>query len=75
MKDLPKLKKDKKIKVIKKENNICEECKKEDKSVFQNLIAPLIDFQNSALQENVWQSVGQVPWQERFRNIFMPSKW
>tara|TARA_B100001059_G_C17693093_1_gene506017 strand:+ start:787 stop:960 length:174 start_codon:yes stop_codon:yes gene_type:complete len=38
LKDLPKLKKDKKIKVIKKENNICEECKKEDKSVFQNLI-------------------------------------
>tara|TARA_B110000444_G_scaffold67417_1_gene63401 strand:- start:278 stop:451 length:174 start_codon:yes stop_codon:yes gene_type:complete len=38
LKDLPKLKKNKKIKVIKKENNFCEECKKEDKSVFQNLI-------------------------------------
>ena len=45
------------------------------RSVFENLIAPLIDFQNSALQENVWQSVGQVPWHEHFRNIFMPSKW
>ena len=42
MKDLPKLKKVKKKKNLKKNNNFCEECKKEDKSVFQNLI--LIGF-------------------------------
>ena len=42
MKDLPKLKKVRKKKNLKKNNNFCEECKKEDKSVFQNLI--LIGF-------------------------------
>ena len=37
--DLQKLKKTKKIIKLKKDtNNFCEECKKEDESVFQNLI-------------------------------------
>ena len=38
LKDLLKLKKIKKIKNLNKNNNFCEECKKNDKSVFQNLI-------------------------------------
>ncbi|MDB2353817.1 hypothetical protein N9V64_00050 [Candidatus Pelagibacter bacterium] len=36
------MKKVRKKKNLKKNNNFCEECKKEDKSVFQNLI--LIGF-------------------------------
>jgi len=36
------LKKIKKVKLSNKNNDFCEECKKEDKSVFQNLI--LIGF-------------------------------
>ena len=42
LKDLLKLKKTKKIKNLNKSIHLCEECKKEDKSVFQNLI--LIGF-------------------------------
>ena len=38
MKDLLKLKKIKKVKDLNKNNHFCEECKKEDKSVFQNLV-------------------------------------
>tara|TARA_B110001450_G_C17292519_1_gene348042 strand:- start:9 stop:164 length:156 start_codon:yes stop_codon:yes gene_type:complete len=36
------LKKNNKANVVNKNDNLCEECKKEDKSVFQNLI--LIGF-------------------------------
>ncbi|MDB9704626.1 hypothetical protein OAA65_00040 [bacterium] len=42
MKNLLKLNNVKRNKILKKNNNFCEECKKEDKSVFQNLI--LIGF-------------------------------
>ena len=42
MKNLLKLNNVKRNKILKKNNNFCAECKKEDKSVFQNLI--LIGF-------------------------------
>ena len=42
LKGLLKLRNIKKIKNLNKSNHLCEECKKEDKSVFQNLI--LIGF-------------------------------
>ena len=38
-------------------------------------IAPFIDMQNTALQENVWTGAELESWKQHAVNIFLPSQW
>ena len=46
-----------------------------ERSILLNIIAPFIDMQNAALQENVWSDAKMDGWKSHFANIFMPSEW
>ena len=46
-----------------------------ERSILLNIIAPFIDMQNSALQENVWSGAELDSWKQHFANIFQPAQW
>jgi len=46
-----------------------------ERSILLNIIAPFIDMQNTALQENVWTGAELESWKQHAVNIFLPSQW
>ena len=46
-----------------------------ERTIIENLLAPFLEIQNSALKENVWQDTNMSRWKTHFSNIFNPNRW